>query len=226
MPAAFSRKSKQVLTERDVLQAWREHKAQITVPAGVIVTPAARDAAKARKITLVSAASQTTPAASPPAPVEMAAKPQLVFIGSDHAGYQLKEQIKSLLRDLGYRHEDVGAFGEAPVDYPDIAELVAQRVATDTNLRGIIIDGAGIGSAIAANKVPGIRAAACFDTYTTKNSREHNNTNVLCLGSRNLGSDIAREIVTVWLATGFGGGRHLRRIEKITALEQKYSRNS
>ncbi|MCK6559284.1 ribose 5-phosphate isomerase B [candidate division KSB1 bacterium] len=146
----------------------------------------------------------------------------LVFIGSDHAGYQFKEQIKSWLRELGYRHEDVGTFSEAPVDYPDIAELVAQKVAAKPELRGIIIDGAGIGAAIAANKVPGVRAAACFDPYTTRNSREHNNTNVLCLGSRNLGIDIAKEIVKIWLATGFGGGRHLRRVEKITALEQKY----
>ncbi|MDZ7266006.1 MAG: ribose 5-phosphate isomerase B [candidate division KSB1 bacterium] len=150
----------------------------------------------------------------------------LVIIGSDHAGYQLKEQIKTLLRELGYHHEDVGTFSEAPVDYPDIAELVAQKVAARPERRGIIIDGAGIGSAIAANKVPGARAAACFDLYTTRNSREHNNTNVLCLGSRNLGIDIAKEIVKVWLATGFGGGRHLRRIEKITSLEQKYGRTA
>ncbi|KAA0227584.1 ribose 5-phosphate isomerase B [bacterium] len=222
MPVAPSRKSKQVLTERDILQAWKERKTQIIVPTGALVTPAARDAAKVRKIALISAASQAAPAETPTAVSE---KPQLVVIGSDHAGYQLKEQIKTHLRDLGYRHEDVGAFSEASVDYPDIAELVAQRVAGQASLRGIIIDGAGIGSTIAANKVPGIRAAACFDTYTTKNSREHNNTNVLCLGSRNLGSDIAKEIVTVWLATGFGGGRHQRRIEKIAALEQKYLRN-
>lgn len=219
---ATSRKSKQVLTERDILQAWKERKTQIIVPTGALVTPAARDAAKVRKIALLSAALPTAP---PPTPTAASEKPQLVVIGSDHAGYQLKEQIKSHLRDLGYRHEDVGAFSEAPVDYPDIAELVAHRVANNASLRGIIIDGAGIGSTIAANKVPGIRAAACFDTYTTKNSREHNNTNVLCLGSRNLGSDIAKEIVTVWLATGFGGGRHVRRLEKITALEQKYLRN-
>lgn len=222
MPVAPSRKSKQVLTERDILQAWKERKTHIIVPTGALVTPAARDAAKVRKIALISAASQAAPAETPAAVSE---KPQLVVIGSDHAGYQLKEQIKTHLRDLGYRHEDVGAFSEASVDYPDIAELVAQRVAGQASLRGIIIDGAGIGSTIAANKVPGIRAAACFDTYTTKNSREHNNTNVLCLGSRNLGSDIAKEIVTVWLATGFGGGRHQRRIEKIAALEQKYLRN-
>lgn len=220
MSAHSSRKTKQVLTERDVLQAWQQRQRQINVAAGVIITPAARDAARARGITFLDAAVATTPQASPAPPPS--ASPLLVFIGSDHAGYQFKEQIKSWLRELGYRHEDVGTFSEAPVDYPDIAELVAQKVAAKPELRGILIDGAGIGSAIAANKVPGVRAAACFDPYTTRNSREHNNTNVLCLGSRNLGIDIAKEIVKIWLATGFGGGRHLRRVEKITALEQKY----
>ncbi|MCG3155636.1 MAG: Galactose-6-phosphate isomerase subunit LacA [bacterium] len=220
MPAHSSRKTKQVLTERDVLQAWQQRQRQINVAAGVIITPAARDAARARGITFLDAAAAATPQASPAPPPS--ASPLLVFIGSDHAGYQFKEQIKSWLRELGYRHEDVGTFSEAPVDYPDIAELVAQKVAAKPELRGIIIDGAGIGAAIAANKVPGVRAAACFDPYTTRNSREHNNTNVLCLGSRNLGIDIAKEIVKIWLATGFGGGRHLRRVEKITALEQKY----
>ncbi len=220
MSAHSSRKTKQVLTERDVLQAWQQRQRQINVAAGVIITPAARDAARARGITFLDAAVATTPQASPAPPPS--ASPLLVFIGSDHAGYQFKEQIKSWLRELGYRHEDVGTFSEAPVDYPDIAELVAQKVAAKPELRGILIDGAGIGSAIAANKVPGVRAAACFDPYTTRNSREHNNTNVLCLGSRNLGIDIAKEIVKIWLATGFGGGRHVRRVEKITALEQKY----
>ncbi len=220
MPAHSSRKTKQVLTERDVLQAWQQRQRQINVAAGVIITPAARDAARARGITLLDTAAAATPQASP-APLPSAA-PLLVIIGSDHAGYQLKEHIKSWLRELGYRHEDVGTFSEAPVDYPDIAELVAQKVAAKPEFRGLVIDGAGIGSAIAANKVPGVRAAACFDPYTTRNSREHNNTNVLCLGSRNLGIDVAKEIVKIWLATGFGGGRHLRRVEKITALEQKY----
>jgi len=224
MPAHSSRKTKQVLTERDVLQAWQQRQRQINVAAGVIITPAARDAARARGITFLDAAAAATPPASSAPPPS--ASPLLIIIGSDHAGYQFKEQIKSWLRELGYRHEDVGTFSEAPVDYPDIAELVAQKVAAKPELRGIVIDGAGIGSAIAANKVPGVRAAACFDPYTTRNSREHNNTNVLCLGSRNLGIDVAKEIVKIWLATGFGGGRHLRRVEKITALEQKYRGSS
>jgi ribose 5-phosphate isomerase B len=198
----------------------------MAVASGVIVTPAARDAAKARKMELID--EKAKPAA--PASALASATPAVPFqsgilvIGSDHGGYALKEQLKDFLRSLGVRCEDLGTFNETPVDYPDIAELIGQKVAAGTAQRGIVIDGAGVGSAIAANKIPGVRAAACYDTYTARNSREHNNANVLSLGSRNLGIDIAKEIVKTWLETGFGGGRHLKRIEKILALEQKYSR--
>lgn len=218
-------KPKRVITERDVVHAWQERKTQILVPAGVLITPAARDAARVKKIALVNPSqekAQAETAAKSSAPIPASAS--VVVIGSDHGGYALKEQLKDYLRSLGFRYEDVGTFSEAAVDYPDIAELVAQKVASDTAARGIVIDGAGVGSAIAANKIPGVRAAACYDVYTAKNSREHNNANVLSLGSRNLGIDIVKEIVKVWLETGFGGGRHLKRVEKIAALEQKYFR--
>ncbi|NUO82474.1 ribose 5-phosphate isomerase B [candidate division KSB1 bacterium] len=224
MPSS-SNKPKRVITERDVLQAWQERKTQLLVPAGVLITPAARDAAKAKKIALLNPSQEKTQAEIPAqSSVPLPASTGVIVIGSDHGGYALKEQLKDYLRSLGYRHEDVGTFSEAAVDYPDIAELVAQKVANGSAPCGIVIDGAGVGSAIAANKIPGVRAAACYDTYTAKNSREHNNANVLSLGSRNLGIDIAKEIVKVWLATGFGGGRHLKRVEKILALEQKYFR--
>jgi ribose 5-phosphate isomerase B len=223
--ASSSNKTKRVITERDIVQAWQERKTQLLVPAGVLITPAARDAARAKKIALVNPSQEKTQAeAAAKATASISASAGLVVIGSDHGGYALKEQLKDYLRSLGFRYEDVGTFSEAPVDYPDIAESVAQKVASDTAARGIVIDGAGVGSAIAANKIPGVRAAACYDTYTAKNSREHNNANVLSLGSRNLGIDIAKAIVKVWLETGFGGGRHLPRVEKIIALERKYLR--
>jgi ribose 5-phosphate isomerase B len=218
-----SNKPKRVITERDVVQAWQERKTQLLVPAGVLITPAARDAARVKKIVLIDSSQekkQAEPTAKPPESIPASAGS--IAIGSDHGGYALKEQLKDHLRSLGYRYDDVGTFSEAPVDYPDIAEMVAQKVASGAATRGIVIDGAGAGSAIAANKIPGVRAAACYDTYTAKNSREHNNANVLALGSRNLGLDIAKEIVKVWLETGFGGGRHLPRVEKILALERKY----
>ena len=214
---------KQVLTERDVMQAWQEKKAQILVPAKVLITPAARDAARAHKIELrrEGAVEKTIAPAAPPAPL-MPAASGTIAIGADHGGYALKEQIKTYLRELGYHFQDLGTFSEAPVDYPDVAEAVARAVAGGKAVRGILIDGAGIGSAMAANKIPGVLAANCHDIYTARNSREHNNANVLTLGSRNLGIDIVKEVVKVWLATGFGGGRHLPRVEKILALEKKF----
>jgi ribose 5-phosphate isomerase B len=223
-----SARKKQVLTERDILQAWKEKKKQIVVPVGMLITPAARDAAKTRKIELLreGQAGSTTATSSPSAPQEtpqVASPPGgIVAIGADHAGYALKEQIKTHLRELGYRFQDMGTFSESPVDYPDVAAAVAQEVANGKARLGIIVDGAGIGSAMAANKIPGVRAANCHDVYTARNSREHNNANVLTLGSRNLGIDIVKEIVAVWLGTGFGGGRHLRRVEKISDLEKKF----
>jgi ribose 5-phosphate isomerase B len=219
--AANTARRKQVLTERDILQAWHEKKSQFAVPAGMLITPAARDAARARKIELQREGETVKPAmasAPPPAPPSMG----MIAIGADHGGYALKEQIKTFLRELGYHFQDLGTFSEAPVDYPDIAEAVASEVAKGKAWRGIIIDGAGIGSAMAANKIPGVLAANCHDVYTARNSREHNNANVLTLGSRNLGIDIVKEVVQVWLAAGFGGGRHLRRVEKISALEKKF----
>ncbi len=225
MPAPRTEKPKKVLTERDVIHAWQKGQTQLLLAAGMIVTPAAKDVARARKIALLDETAKAPSAASAPAAIPTApAQSGLLVIGADHGGYALKEQLKDFLRSLGLRFEDAGTFSEAPVDYPDIAELVAQKVASGAAQRGIVIDGAGVGSAMAANKIPGVRAAACYDTYTARNSREHNNANVLSLGSRNLGIDIAKEIVKIWLETGFGGGRHLKRVEKIIALEQKYSR--
>lgn len=189
----------------------------------MLITPAARDAAKFRKIELLREGeadhSPATPAGAAPIVSQASGS---IAIGADHGGYALKEQIKIYLRELGYHFQDMGTFSESPVDYPDVAAAVAQEVAAGKAWRGIIIDGAGIGSAIAANKIPGVRAANCHDLYTARNSREHNNANVLTLGSRNLGIDIVKEIVAVWLATGFGGGRHLRRVEKIGELERKF----
>lgn len=222
--ASRANRGKQVLTEREVLQAGHEKKSSIVVPAKMLITPAARDAAKVRKIELrrEGEAEKTSSAVAPSSVPAAPPASGIVAIGADHGGYALKEQIKTHLRELGYRFQDFGTFSEAPVDYPDVAETVATEVANGKARCGIIIDGAGIGSAIAANKVPGVRAANCHDLYTARNSREHNNANVLTLGSRNLGIDIVKEVVQVWLATGFGGGRHLRRVEKIGALEKKF----
>jgi ribose 5-phosphate isomerase B len=147
---------------------------------------------------------------------------KVVAIGSDHGGFDLKENLKAYLTELGYDVRDAGAYNKGAVDYPDFAHEVARLVSTGKAWRGIMIDGAGIGSCIVANKVPGIRAAMAYDYSSAVNSREHNDTNVLTLGAGLIGVTLARQIVKVWLSTEFGGGRHVPRIEKITAVEKQY----
>jgi ribose 5-phosphate isomerase B len=145
----------------------------------------------------------------------------IVAVGADHGGYRMKEMLKTHLTKAGYQVSDYGTNSEEPVDYPDIAFAVAEAVSSGIAWRGIIIDGAGIGSCMAANKVPGVRAAMCYDHSTAVNSREHNDANVLTLGAGLLGDNLARQIVDTWLTTNFSGGRHARRVEKINAIEIK-----
>lgn len=146
-----------------------------------------------------------------------------LVIGSDHGAVELKEEIKDLLKAEfpDVEVEDMGTFGKEAVDYPDIAEKVCTPVAKGEADRGIVLCGTGIGISIAANKVKGIRAALCHETYTAKMSRQHNNANILAMGGRTTGPEIAKEIVRTWMTTEFEGGRHERRVNKIMALEQK-----
>lgn len=142
-----------------------------------------------------------------------------IAIASDHAGFQLKEVIKKHLYSLGYDCTDFGTNSEERVDFPDFAAPVAEAILSKKFARGILICGTGIGMSIAANKFPGIRAALCYDLETAKISREHNDANVLALGGRVLNPELARKIVSVWLATEFAGGRYSQRNEKIKAIE-------
>jgi ribose 5-phosphate isomerase B len=142
-----------------------------------------------------------------------------VALGSDHGGLALKNILRGYIEDLGYAVRDFGTYTRDAVDYPDYAAKVARAVAAGEYDRGIVVDGAGIGSCMAANKVRGVRAAMCYDVKTAINSREHNCANVLTLGGPLLETAAAKEIVKVWLDTPFGGGRHQRRVDKIMALE-------
>lgn len=144
-----------------------------------------------------------------------------VVIGSDHGGFELKELLKKYISDLGHQVIDYGTYSENPVDYPDIAYLVADVVSKDSSSVGIMIDGVGCGSAMVANKVPGIRAAACYDCFSAWNSKAHNDANVLTLGSRVTGQEVVKRIVSTWLETNFEGGRHSRRVGKIMDIERK-----
>ncbi|MCD5401805.1 ribose 5-phosphate isomerase B [candidate division NPL-UPA2 bacterium] len=142
-----------------------------------------------------------------------------IALGSDHAGWEMKEDLKLYLEKIRYEVKDLGTNSPESVDYPDYALAVARAVARGEAERGIIICGTGIGSSIVANKVPGIRAALCHNDYTAEMSRSHNDANVLCLGERVIDKKSAREIVKVWLATSFSCARHTRRVEKIKKIE-------
>lgn len=175
----------------------------------------------------VVAQGQSAPASAAPAPVPAsAASPQsrVVAIGADHGGFELKETLKKDLGEGGYEVIDVGTTGKDAVDYPDFALSVAQLVASGKAWRGVMIDGAGIGSCMVANKVPGVRAALAYDYASASNSREHNDANVLTLGAGLIGVNLAKQILKVWLTTEFGGGRHQKRIDKIIAVEKQYGK--
>ena len=183
-----------------------------------------------RVITQVMGLSQTgnPPEVTAPAS-ESATKPvtpgngrKVVAIGSDHGGFELKEILKADLTGMGLDVNDVGTFSMAAVDYPDYAHEVAKLVSSGKAWRGIMIDGAGIGSCIVANKIPGVRAGMAYDFSSAVNSREHNDTNVLTLGAGLIGVNLAKQIVKVWLSTEFGGDRHTRRVVKISIVEKLY----
>lgn len=202
--------SKMVITEDDV--RGLEEGARLRVAEGARLTPLAADIVREHRIELVRRV-----------PRRGARESKMVAVGADHGGYKMKEELKTLLESLGHRVHDYGTNSEDAVDYPDFAHAVARAVA-DTNADvGIIIDGAGVGSCMTANKVPGVRAAACYSVAVAKNSREHNDANVLTLGSKAITSAEMREIVTAWLGTEISEDRHRKRVDKIKAIERQYT---
>ncbi len=210
-PTLIDESVKDVITESDVRDA--PDGAGLLVREDAIITPAAQDVIRGRGIKLRYRARRSA-----------IGKQQLIAVGADHGGYEMKERLTKILNDLGYRHRDFGTFSNDAVDYPDFAHAVARAVANGSCDLGIIVDGAGIGSCMAANKVPGVRAAMCYDEATARNSREHNYANVLTLGGRMISPDKMREIVTIWLATPEGEERHGKRVAKIMAIERQYLR--
>ncbi|OEH85431.1 ribose 5-phosphate isomerase B [Desulfuribacillus stibiiarsenatis] len=147
-----------------------------------------------------------------------------VAIAADHGGYVLKEEIKELIHEMGYEVFDFGTSNSESVDYPDYALPVAEAVADGRYDRGILICGTGLGMAIAANKVPGVRSVVVHDTFSAKATRQHNDSNVLAMGARVIGFGLAQDIVQTWLQTEYEGGRHDSRVGKIKAIEEKYSK--
>ena len=203
--------SKSVITEDDVRDLAAG--SVLRIAEGVRLTPLAADIVSEKKIELVRRVPRRGSKTS-----------RLIAVGADHGGFKMKEELKAFLSGLGHQVHDFGTNSEEPVDYPDLAYAVARSVAEGTSDLGIVIDGAGVGSAMTANKVPGVRAAACYSVEVARNSREHNGANVLSLGSKTITNAEMREIVQAWLTTEMSEERHRKRVEKIEAIERQYLR--
>jgi ribose 5-phosphate isomerase B len=201
--------SKSIITEDDVRSL--PEGARLRVAESARLTPLAADIVRERRVELVRRV-----------PRRGARAEKIVAVGADHGGYPLKEELKKLLAELGHRVHDFGTDSTDAVDYPDFAHAVARAVSEGEADLGIVIDGAGVGSCMTANKVPGVRAAACYSVKVAVNSREHNDANVLTLGSGTINTQEMREIVRAWLSTEITEDRHKRRVAKIEAVERQY----
>jgi ribose 5-phosphate isomerase B len=217
-PVIFSEKattrdesSKTVITEDDVRDLGNG--AVLRIAEGARLTPLAADIVSEKKIEIVRRVPRRGSQAS-----------RLIAVGADHGGFQMKQELKAFLHELGHQVHDFGTNSEEAVDYPDFAYAVAKSVSEGMAEVGIIIDGAGVGSAITANKVPGVRAAACYSVAVARNSREHNDANVLSLGSKTITMAEMRDIVQAWLGTEISEDRHRKRVAKIEAIERQYQR--
>ena len=194
---------KSLITEDDVRAAG--FGSTLRLNAKALVTPLAADLTRERQITLERIPSVDR-------------RIRRIAIGADHGGFEMKEALKKVLEDLGCEYHDLGTHSSAAVDYPDFAQAVALAVSRKTCELGIMIDGAGIGSCMVANKIPGIRAAMCYDSESARNSREHNGANLMTLGAKVISNDQMKEIVRVWLSTELTEERHRFRVAKIDAL--------
>ena len=201
-------RGKRVITEQEIRGASPGD--TIVMSESAILTPLAADLAAERGIKLERTPRKTT------------WRRRRIALGADHGGYETKEALKITLEELGHEYRDFGTHSTEAVDYPDFAHLVAIAVARGDCDLGIMIDGAGIGSCMVANKVPGVRAAMCYDEASAANSREHNGANLLTLGGKRLPIDTLRQIVKTWLATDLTEDRHRKRVAKIDAIEQEH----
>ncbi len=207
---------KKLVTEDDVKRILKSGATEIAIEKNSVLTPLAKDRIRSSGIQVVEGNSS-----------DAANNPNIkkkIVIGSDHTGVRQKKVLFDNLKNEGYEINDIGTFTEDAVDYPDIAFNVANRVAIGECDLGILIDATGIPSAITANKIPGIRAATCYNEFSAKSSREHNNANVLVLGARSLGEETIKSITNVWLKSSFLGDRHQRRLDKITLIEERFSK--
>jgi ribose 5-phosphate isomerase B len=215
---------KELISEQTVLKAARKGEKVLCVGPEAIVTAAARDRAQVLGIR-ISTGAEPRPVEIPTTPPQFASGSRILAIGSDHGGYELKEKLKPFIESLGWRVIDLGTSSPDACDYPDFAYAVAKTVSLGKADMGIMIDSIGTASAMTANKVPGVRAACCLSEFVARSSREHNDANVLTLGGRVLGEELARSIAKAWLESQFSGGRHDARLGKIRDIEKRSSRD-
>ncbi len=207
---------KKLITEDDVKRIIKSGATEMIVEKGSVLTPLAQDRIRSSGIKILEESSSDSTG-------NLNVKKKII-IGSDHTGVKQKKILFDLLKNEGYEINDIGTFTEDPVDYPDIAFNVANRVAIGECDLGILLDATGIPSAVAANKVPGIRAVTCYNEFSARSSREHNDANVLVLGARSLGEETIKSIANVWLKSNFLGNRHQSRLDKIKMIEEKFSK--
>ena len=213
--------SRALISERTVLDALDAGRTHVAVPPGALVTAQARDTARERGVTLAPALA-TNPSPTPETPALPEPPPTTLVLGCDHAGFAYKAALVDHARSLGWTVLDIGTDSEAAVDYPDFAFAVARAVHTGTARFGLMIDGVGVGSAMVANKLPGVRAALCPDVFSAFNARAHNDANVLTLGSRTMGVESCKRILAEFLTVAFEGGRHAARVAKIADVEARF----
>ena len=207
---------KRLITELDIRKIQKTGSTVVVYDDDCIFTPLSLDRIKENKLTLVKKKLDTTSISEH----SVSFNPQnKIAIGSDHTGFRLKNILIKYLNEKGIETIDTGTFDENSCDYPDFAEKVSQLILSGQVERGILIDATGIPSAITANKFKGIRAATCYNEFSAKSSREHNNSNIVVMGARSLGEETVKSILDIWLATPFLGGRHQKRLDKITAIE-------
>ncbi len=209
---------KKLITESEIIKFEKEGGTVLPVGQNEIVTPGAKDRIKQLGIKIISKEEAEKLTANDPGIIKSLIS-KSVAIGGDHTGFKLKNVLAKILIDKGFKLTDVGTFDEKSCDYPDFALAVSKKVKERSVDWGIIIDSTGIPSAITANKLKGIRAATCYNEFSARSAREHNNANVLVMGAKAIGEETAKSILEVWLTTNFGGGRHQRRIDKITQIE-------
>lgn len=212
---------KKLISEQTVLNTAKRGEKIILTDNDVIITVAASDRSKQLGITIEKRPDNVKPSQSISKSSSHNIVDVTIAIGSDHGGFQLKETLKPFITNLGYRVIDIGTTSEESCDYPDYAYAVAKMVSAGDATKGIMIDSVGIASAIVANKIVGIRAACCYDEFSARSSREHNDANIITLGGKVIGSELAKSITKLWLETPYAGGRHQSRLDKIFDIESR-----